>query len=117
MANSSPVVRLEVKALPNAPASGVAGWLGNALKVRIHAPPEHGKANAELCRLLSRLLGLPQRAVTLERGSSSRRKVVLIEGLEEEQLRLRLPGGPPGHEKTQPSGRPGVPPTGQPPAP
>jgi uncharacterized protein (TIGR00251 family) len=72
--------RLEVKAVPNAPKSIVVGWLGAALKVRLHAPPVDGKANVELCRFLAEALGLPKGAVTLGRGASSRQKIVEIEG-------------------------------------
>jgi hypothetical protein len=73
--------RLEIKAVPNAPKSEVVGWLGDALKVKVHAPPVEGKANEELCSFLAEMLGLPKRAVQLDRGASSRKKIVLIEGL------------------------------------
>lgn len=79
------ICRLEIKAVPNAPKSEVVGWLGEALKVKVHAPPEDGKANAELCDFLARRLGLPRHAVRLGRGASSRNKVVEIEGMSRDQ--------------------------------
>jgi len=82
--------RLEIKAVPNAPKSEVVGWLGDALKVKLKAPPIDGKANAELCSFLAKKLGLPKGAVQLDRGATSRKKIVLIEGLDLEELRARL---------------------------
>lgn len=79
--------RLEIKAVPNAPRSEVVGWLGEALKVKLHAPPVDGKANAELCRFLAEALGLPKGAVTLDRGVSSRKKVIEVTGLPLEGVR------------------------------
>jgi uncharacterized protein (TIGR00251 family) len=86
--------RLEIKATPNAPKSEVVGWLGDALKVKVHAPPEEGKANAELCAFLAKTLGLQKGAVRLGRGASSRSKVIKIEGMSLEQVMERLPSKP-----------------------
>lgn len=83
--------RLEIKAVPNAPRSEVVGWLGEALKVKVHAPPVEGKANEALCAFLAETLGLPKRAVQLDRGASSRKKIVMIEGISTEELLSRLP--------------------------
>jgi len=44
---------LAIKVVPNAPRSAVAGWLGEALKVKVHAPPVEGRANEELCSFLA----------------------------------------------------------------
>ena len=82
--------RLEIKAIPNAPRSEVVGWLGDALKVKVHAPPVEGKANAVLCAFLAGALGLPKRSVRLVQGDASRRKLVEIEGLSLEELKGRL---------------------------
>lgn len=82
--------RLEIKAVPNAPRSEVVGWLGNALKVKVHAPPVEGKANEALCAFLAGALGLPKCSVRLVQGDASRRKLVEIEGLSLEELRSRL---------------------------
>lgn len=84
------VCRLEIKAVPNAPRSEIIGWMGTALKVRLHAPPVDGKANDELCRFLAETLGLPKGAVTLDRGASNRKKMVVISGLSAEELPARL---------------------------
>ncbi len=66
--------KLAIKAIPNAPCNAVAGWLGDALKVRVHAPALEGRANDELCAFLADTLGLPRRAVSVAQGDKSRQK-------------------------------------------
>ena len=70
------VLKLHVQ--PGAKRTEVAGQHGDALKVRLAAPPVDGKANGELLRYLAEAFGVPLRSVTLVRGESSRRKVVRI---------------------------------------
>ena len=81
---------LAVKAVPNAPRNEIAGWLGEALKVKVHAPPVEGRANEALCEFLADTLGLPRRAVSIVRGETSRQKVVRIEGITLADVRTRL---------------------------
>jgi hypothetical protein len=81
---------LAIKAIPNAPRSQVVGWLGEALKVKVHAPPVEGRANEVLCEFLADTLGVPRRAVTVLRGDTSRQKLVRIEGLSPVDLKARL---------------------------
>jgi uncharacterized protein len=83
---------LAIKAVPNAPRSEVVGWLGDALKVKIHAPALDGRANEALCEFLAATLGLPKRAVTLVHGDKSRQKVVRIAGMTLPELERRLAG-------------------------
>jgi len=85
-----PTCILEVKAVPNAQRSEIVGWLGVALKIKLHAPPVEGKANAELCAFLAQQLRLPQRAVTIATGDTSRERRVRIEGLTLEAVKERL---------------------------
>lgn len=47
------VTRLRIKAIPGARRSGTAGLIGNRLKVKVNAPPENGKANEAICRLIA----------------------------------------------------------------
>lgn len=85
-----PSCTLEIKAVPNAPRNAVAGWLGDALKVKVHAPALEGRANEELCAFLADTLALPRRAVTLLRGDKSRQKVVRIDGIDLAETKRRL---------------------------
>ena len=81
---------LVVKAVPNAPRSEVVGWLGDALKIKVHAPALDGRANDALCEFLADELGLPRRAVTLAHGEKSRQKLVRIAGLTLPEVRAKL---------------------------
>lgn len=81
---------LEIKAVPNAPRTEVVGWLGAALKVKVHAPALEGRANDALGEFLAEALGVPRRAVTLLRGDKSRQKVVRIDGLDLAEVKRRL---------------------------
>lgn len=76
--------RLEIKAVRNAPRTQVIGWLGEALKVKVHAPALEGKAIEELCSFLAETLGLPKRSVRLLQGDTSRKKLLEIDGLTRE---------------------------------
>lgn len=82
--------KLTIRVIPNAPRSQVVGWLGEALKVKIHAPAREGRANDELCAFLAQTLGLHRRAVTVTIGEKSRQKTVLIENLDLDQVHARL---------------------------
>jgi uncharacterized protein (TIGR00251 family) len=64
---------------PGAKRTEVAGTHGDALKVRLAAPPLDGRANAALVRWLADAFGVPQRSVTLLRGAASRDKIVRVD--------------------------------------
>jgi len=83
-------MRLAVKVTPSAPRDAIAGWLGDALKVRVKAPPERGKANAALEQLLAAALGLAHDRVRVVAGHTSPRKQVEIVGLSEHEVHERL---------------------------
>jgi uncharacterized protein (TIGR00251 family) len=82
--------RLKVKAVPGASRSEIVGRLGEALKVRVAAPPEGGKANREILELLAEKLGLPASGVSLVSGAASPAKVVALQGVTAEQAWARL---------------------------
>lgn len=81
---------IEVRARPGARTPGMTGIHDGALKVALKSPPEGGRANEELIRLLAELLAVRRDQVTLQRGAASRRKSLLIAGLDEKSLRERL---------------------------
>ncbi len=88
---SAGLVRLKVKVVPGASRTEIVGRLGDALKVRVAAPPEGGKANREVVAVLAAQVGLPLAAVSVVVGQSSPAKVVAFRGLDEAALRARLP--------------------------
>lgn len=90
MSTPSNSCTLAIKAIPNAPRNEVVGWLGEALKVKVHAPPVEGRANEALCEFLAAELGLPRRAVTVLRGDTSRQKTLRVDGLTPAEVRARL---------------------------
>jgi uncharacterized protein (TIGR00251 family) len=78
-----------VRVTPRAARDDIA-LEGDRLRIRLHAPPVEGAANAALVELLARILDVPRRSVTLERGATSREKVVAIAGLSAEEFWSRL---------------------------
>lgn len=81
---------LALKTIPNAPRTEVVGWLGDALKIKVHAPALEGRANDALLEFLAEKLGLSRRAITLVRGDKSRHKVVRVAGLTLAETKARL---------------------------
>jgi uncharacterized protein len=73
------VIALHVQ--PGAKRTELIGTYGDALKIKIAAPPVDGKANAELLRFMARKCGAPARDVTLAYGETSRDKGVNFTGL------------------------------------
>ena len=63
---------------PGAKKTEVAGLYGDALKIRLAAPPVDGKANAALIAFVADRLGVAKSAVNLKSGQTSRRKVLEI---------------------------------------
>ena len=73
-------LEIRIKAVPGARSDAVAGAMGDRLKVRVAAPPEGGRANEAILRLLAEALAVPERVVELAGGASSPRKSVLVRG-------------------------------------
>lgn len=74
-------VRLLLHVQPGAATTACAGRHGDAIKVRLAAPPVDGRANEALLDFLAERLGVPRRAVVLRQGASARRKVVEVAGI------------------------------------
>lgn len=85
-------VRFEVHARPRASRTEFAGVHGDAVRVRLAAPPVEGAANAELVAFLAKRLGVPKSAVRIVTGERGRRKVVEVQGLSEDRAREALFG-------------------------
>ena len=86
-------VRIRIHVQPRASTTEVSGLHGNAIKVRLHAPPVDGAANEALVRFLADRLEVPRGAVTLESGRTGRAKVVRVEGVTVEMVSGRLVTG------------------------
>ncbi|HZP43015.1 MAG TPA: DUF167 domain-containing protein [Candidatus Binatia bacterium] len=81
---------LHVWVVPGASRSGIVGVHGEALRVRVAAPPEGGAANRELLVVLARHLGVRPADLTLEAGAHGREKRVRVRGLSVGDVRDRL---------------------------
>jgi uncharacterized protein (TIGR00251 family) len=80
-------VRVTIRVQPRASKSEIAGLHGDALKVRLTAPPVDGAANEALIKFLAGTFGVPVRAITILTGASSRTKVVQMDGVTEDSVR------------------------------
>jgi len=83
-------ILLDIRVIPRASRSAIAGTRDGALLVRLNAPPVDGAANAELIDLVAKVLGVPKRAVTLISGERSRQKRILVAGATVEETRRKL---------------------------
>lgn len=88
VANDGLVLRLQVQ--PGAGREAVVGTHGDALKVRVVAQPESGRANEAVLALLGHILGVDRSALSITSGEAARRKRVRISGLEAPELEKRL---------------------------
>jgi uncharacterized protein (TIGR00251 family) len=89
--DGSVVLRVHVQ--PGAQRTGVVGLHGGALKVKVAAPAESGRANAALVRFVAADLGLRRDDVELVAGAGSRRKRLRLTGIDVERLRLWVESG------------------------
>jgi uncharacterized protein (TIGR00251 family) len=75
-----------IRVVPRASRSEMAGIQGDALKLRITAPPVEGKANEECIRLLAETLGVKKGQVTIIAGHASRTKTVVVDGVKAKEI-------------------------------
>ncbi len=81
---------LSVYVQPGASADRIEGEYNAMLKVRISAPPEKGKANKALIRLLSATLGIPKSGVTVVKGETCRAKQLKLNGISAAEIEKRI---------------------------
>jgi uncharacterized protein (TIGR00251 family) len=83
-------VILAVRVIPRSPRSKIDGRRGDAILVRLAAPPVEGAANEALIDLLSREFHLPKRQITIVSGLTSRDKRVELSGVPDADIQARL---------------------------
>lgn len=81
---------LRIKVIPGARQNRIVGRYGDAIKIRIAAPPEAGKANEAVGHLLAEALGVQPARIQLLRGHTQPKKVLQINGLTPSELDSRL---------------------------
>ncbi len=79
-------ITLTLHIQPGAKKTEFAGRHGDALKIRLAAPPVDGKANEALVKFIAATLHLPKSSVMLKSGQTSRRKVLEISGAESSEI-------------------------------
>ena len=82
--------RLSLRVWPGASRTELVGRYGSGWKVLVSAPPERGRANDAVVRLLARRLRVPRTSLSVVSGRSGRDKVVELEGLDEAEAVRRL---------------------------
>lgn len=74
-------VAVDVKVVPGASRTQIAGLMGQRLKIRVSAPPEGGKANRAVCELLAEVFGVPPRNVVVAAGQTTPQKTIHVIGV------------------------------------
>jgi uncharacterized protein len=85
-----PIADLDIRVIPRAGRSGIAGLREGALLVKLAAAPVDGAANQELIALLAKALRIPKRDITIVLGERARTKRVRIAGLDRDEALARL---------------------------
>ncbi|MFA6167312.1 MAG: DUF167 domain-containing protein [Gemmatimonadaceae bacterium] len=83
-------VRFAVHVQPRAKKPGIDGTHGDALRVRVQAPPVDGAANDAVIAVIADALGVPRRAVHIATGLSGRQKLVDVDGIDVSAATARL---------------------------
>ena len=86
--------RMRLRVQPAARQDTITGVRGGALRLTVAAPPERGKANEAVVRLLASVLNVGTSRVAVVSGFTSKDKVVQVAGLSAAEVRQRLASGP-----------------------
>ena len=76
-----------MKVVPGSSRDQIVGWLGDALKIRVMAPPEKGKANEAVVEILAEKLGISTDDIEVESGRSSPSKVIAVTGMDDDAIK------------------------------
>ena len=79
-------VILTLRIVPRSSKNEVCGELGDALKIKLQAPPVEGKANKALIEFLSDRLDIPRNSISILSGDTGRNKRILISGIKAETV-------------------------------
>ena len=83
-------ITLTIHLQPRASRDGIDGLHGDALKVKVTAPPLEGRANKALKKLLAEQLGLPPSQIEIITGQRSREKRLRISGISRAEVERAL---------------------------
>ena len=80
-----------VKVVPRASKNQIVGREGDAIKIRLNAPPVEGKANDALVKFLAETLGVHRAQIEIVTGHASRHKIVRVHGVTANQIEKMIP--------------------------
>ena len=83
-------MKLQIKVIPSSSKDCIAGWLQDTLKVKVKAPPDKGKANKAVIKTLEKTLELPKGSITIISGTTSTRKTIELDGVDENSINKKL---------------------------
>ena len=83
-------IQLRLQIQPKAARTELVGRHGDALRLRIAAPPVDGAANQAVIEFLADRIGVPRRSIRIVGGATSRRKRLEIDGVTVAAARLAL---------------------------
>jgi len=83
-------VKLKVKVIPSSSKDCIVGWLQDALKIKVKAPPEKGKANKAVIKVLEKSLDLSKGSIIISAGSTSCHKIIEIDSDDEALINKKL---------------------------
>jgi uncharacterized protein (TIGR00251 family) len=85
-----PFARLKVKVVPGSSRDEIVGWLGDALKIKVTAPPEKEKANEAVIEILADRLGVSTDEIKVVSVCSSPSKAIAITGVDDEMIKKAI---------------------------
>lgn len=78
-------MKLKIKVIPSSSQDCITGYLGDTLKIKVKAPPENGKANQSIVKLLEKELELTKGSVKIVSGTTSAIKIIEIKNSDKQR--------------------------------
>lgn len=83
-------MKLQIKVIPSSSKDCIAGWLEDTLKVKVQAPPDRGKANKSVIKVLQQSLGLENGSIRILSGTTSNIKIIEISCQDDDAIQQKL---------------------------
>jgi uncharacterized protein (TIGR00251 family) len=83
-------MKLQIKVTPSSSKDCIVGWLENALKIKVKAPADRGKANKAVIKLLERNLELAKGSISITNGTTSGNKIIEIDAINDDAIHQKL---------------------------
>ena len=84
------MLRLKIKVIPSSSRDCTAGWLNDTLKIKVKSPPEKGRANKAVIKVLEKSLDLPKGSINISSGTTSPIKIIEIKCSDENRINKKL---------------------------